>query len=116
MGKREDDRMASEVLALDGIGKETDWMTAKEITMRLGFRGKGDLYRVACALRRLAEKGEIEENVVKVDSEHRAYELRKVYRKRGTPPGLLMSWLNPKITFAVEQMSIRVIKGRASMK
>ena len=102
MGKREARNAENEAIALSEVTDE--WMSAIEISMRLGMKDKWRI--VACALRRLVDKGEVEMMIRKVEGRRRVTEDQAVYRVQGMARGLLPAWLAPQIP------EVRILKRR----
>lgn len=116
MGRREEIQRLAEAAAKEGIDGVEGWITAREVMVRIGRDSKGDLYSVACALRRLAKSGVIEEMVAQVPGKHRIYEDVRMYRMANVGRGILMSWLQPVLHLDLIQAKARRVKGRASVR
>ncbi len=73
-----------------------NWMSAKEIALRLGYQN--NYQAVVSALSRLVKAGKLERLVVKTGpTRSRDYEERFVYRTRGVARGMLPHWLAPQV-------------------
>lgn len=66
------------IAAADLVGMKTQWKV------------------IACALLRLERKGRVESNIIRVQSRHRIYENRRVFRiKQHRAESVLPDWLAP---------------------
>ena len=110
MNEREKRNLENETLAYEAVTHLDNWISAVQLTMRIGLPKQART--IAYALIRLEEQGKIEKATFKVPSKWRSTgDDVTHYRIPGVSVGLFASWFKPQVPkFEKQRLSVRVVR------
>ena len=108
MSAREDKNRENEILALELVIEVDNWISAEQLSMRIGRAKSRQI--IACALARLERQGKIEKTTIRVPSKWRSTgDDVTHYRIPGVSVGIFTAWFKPQLP-KFEKMSARVVR------